>query len=172
MKRQGFDDALIGAILGVSDDDVRSLLVDASPSVYGTPYYVLELRDIDVPAGTDWGDVAGYNVLDEFTLPVPRALICNIHVALSVATDVTILAQVYCPEPSYQGTLIGGSAVAGNLWGEGNGTVSLADSLLGPGVRAPAALPLQVHLKTDGAGGDIVGDATTIDLLRVAMLTL
>lgn len=33
LKRQGFDDTVIGAILGLSSDDVRSLLVEADPQV-------------------------------------------------------------------------------------------------------------------------------------------
>lgn len=33
LKRQGFDDGVIGAILGVSADDVRALMYEASPSV-------------------------------------------------------------------------------------------------------------------------------------------
>lgn len=55
LKREGLDDGVIGAILGLSSADVRSLIFDADPSVGPLGYHVFD-ENVTVPANADWTD--------------------------------------------------------------------------------------------------------------------
>lgn len=59
LKRQGFDDGVIGAILGLSSDDVRALLLEADPQVAlpgvaaasASIWVDWDTPSVDIPAG-------------------------------------------------------------------------------------------------------------------------
>lgn len=162
MKRQGFDDGVVGAVLGLEAAAVQSLLYDATPDVAVPAQLIIsDTAGIVIPAGTV------ETVIDSVTLP---------EGAVAVASSAYL--EVEAVEPGDQVSLYWSRA---DLDGVETGTVtvipeqliswsSLFDELAGFD-ETPFALPVALEIRIGGGGVPLQAD-TTIVRARIALLGL
>lgn len=94
LKRQGFDDSVVGAILGVDPEDVQALLFEADPPVAVIQQQVFEITDYLIPAGSEWL----HERFDEATLPGVYLGVINslyIEIAESLPEDFGLALDGY-----------------------------------------------------------------------------